>query len=362
MILAGDIGGTSTRLAIFDTEGVCRPFHGLRVAPSDVEGRSGESRDHCPVPIVESRLSSRDYPTLGAAIRQFMSSHDLWASAACFGIAGPLVRGRVQTPNLPWVVDAGELARQLRVETVWLINDLEANAYGLEALDDEDFAVLNAGARDASGGNAAIIAAGTGLGEAGLYWDGRRHRPFACEGGHADFAPRNDREADLLRYLLTRFERVSYERVLSGPGLHNIYQFLRDTGRHAEPPWLTDQMREQSAAAAISRAGLAGTCELCVEALDLFTSFYGAEAGNLALKLMATSGTYVGGGIAPRIVEKLKDGTFMNAFVGKGRMTPLMHSIPVRVVLNDRTALIGAARYAALRLTSTERIALGGSN
>lgn len=353
MILAGDIGGTSTRLAVFAIEGLSR-------------ASASESRGHRLVPIVESRLLSRDYPTLGAASRQFMSSYDVRATAACFGIAGPVKRGYVQTPNLPWVVDAGELARDLGVETVWLINDLEANAYGLGELDDEDVVVLNTGALDASrvpdarsparggGGNSGIISAGTGLGEAGLYWDGQRHRPFACEGGHADFAPRNDREADLLRYLLTRFEHVSYERVLSGPGLHNIYQFLRDTDRRAEPAWLADRMREQGAPAAISRAALEGTCELCVEALDLFASLYGAEAGNLALKLMATGGIYIGGGIAPKIVEKLKSGTFMKAFVAKGRMTPLMLSIPVRVVLNERTALIGAARYAALRATSVE--------
>jgi glucokinase len=329
MILAGDIGGTSTRLAVFDIEG------------------------HRLVPIVERRLSSRDYATLGAAVREFMSSYNVRLAAACFGIAGPVKRGHVETSNLAWVVDASELARDLGVETVWLMNDLEAHAYGLEDLGDEDMLVLNAGAPDsaAGGGNAAVISAGTGLGEAGIYWDGQRRRPFACEGGHADFAPRNDREADLLRYLLTRFEHVSYERVLSGPGLYNVYQFLRDTGGGAEPRWLTDQMREQGAPAAISRAGLEGTCELCVEALDLFTSLYGGEAGNLALKLMATAGIYVGGGIAPRIVDKLKSGTFMKAFVAKGRMTPLMQSIPVRVVLNDRTGLIGAARYAALHTT-----------
>jgi glucokinase len=342
MILAGDIGGTSTRLAMFGIEGE-------RL-----------------VRIVESRFSSRDYSTLAAAARQFMSTHDVRASVACFGIAGPVKGGRVQTPNLPWVVDAGELARDLGVETVWLINDLEANAYGLNELDDEDVAVLNAGALDSSSpdarvsarcgdGNAGIISAGTGLGEAGLYWDGQRHRPFACEGGHADFAPRNEREADLLRYLLKRFEHVSYERVVSGPGLYNIYQFLRDTTQGPEQAWLADQIQEQGAPVAISRAGLEGTCGLCVEALDLFASFYGAEAGNLALKLMTTGGMYLGGGIAPRIIEKLKSGTFMQAFVAKGRMTSLMLSIPVRVVLNDRTALIGAARYAAIHRTSVER-------
>jgi glucokinase len=315
----------------------------------DIEGSTGDRL----VPVVEGRLSSRDFPSLSAASRQFMSSHDVRATSACFGIAGPVARGRVRTPNLPWVVDADEVARNLGLKSVWLINDLEANAYGLNALDEEDFAVLNAGCPDA-GGNAAVISAGTGLGEAGLYWDGQRHRPFACEGGHADFAPRTEREADLLRYLLRRFERVSYERVLSGPGLHNVYMYVRDSRKAGEPAWLTERMRE-GAPAAITRAALDGTCELCVEALDLFTSMYGAEAGNLALKLMATGGIYIGGGIAPKIVEKLRSGTFMKAFVAKGRMRPLMLSIPVRVVLNDRAALIGAARYAVLHATSAER-------
>ena len=325
MILAGDIGGTSTRLALFDT------------------------KDDRLVPVVEAILPSRDFPTLGDASRQFMASHDYRADIACFGIAGPVKRGRVQTPNLPWTVDAGDIARDLGLERVWLINDLEANAYGIEALDESDFAVLNPGESDATG-NAAVIAAGTGLGEAGLYWDGRRHRPFACEGGHADFAPRNHLEADLLHYLLTRFERVSYERVLSGSGLHSIYQFLRDTRQASEPEWLIERMDAIGAPAAISEAGLEGRSDLCVETLEIFASIYGAEAGNLALKLMTTGGMYVGGGIAPRIVETLKNGMFIEAFVAKGRMTPLMISIPVRVILNDRAALIGAARHVALRV------------
>jgi glucokinase len=246
------------------------------------------------------------------------------------------------------VIDAADLMRDLGLDRVWLINDLEAHAYGLEVLDEDDFAVLNIGHPD-SVGNRGVIAAGTGLGEAGLYWDGRNHWPFACEGGHAEFAPRHAREADLLRYLLGRFEHVSYERVLSGPGLQNLYRYLRDTRRAREPVWLTEQMREQDATAAIACAGLDGTCELCVEALDMFVAVYGAEAGNLALKLMATGGIYVSGGIAPRIIEKLKDGCFMNTFVAKGRLAPLMRSIRVQVVLNDRVAVMGAARYAAGR-------------
>jgi glucokinase len=329
MILAADVGGTNIRLGLFDVRGT-------RL-----------------VRAADGRLSSRSCRTLTSAVATFLAEHDEHPTIACFGIAGPVIGGRVETPNLPWVIDAGDLRRDLGLDHVWLINDLEASAYGLELLNDDDFVVLNTGNPDGVG-NRGVIAAGTGLGEGGLYWDGRRHWPFACEGGHTDFAPRNACEADLLRYLLGRFERVSYERVLSGPGLQNIYQYLRDTRGKREPVWLTDRMREQGAAAAISSAGLDGTSELCVEALDMFVSVYGAEAGNLALKLMASGGMYVGGGIAPRIIERLKDGSFMHAFVAKGRLAPLMRSVPVRVVLNDSVAVMGAARYAALRVDRNE--------
>jgi glucokinase len=335
MILAADVGGTHIRLALVDVQGT-------RL-----------------VPAAEGRLSSGSHRTLTSAVKQFLAEHEGRPTIACLGIAGPVIGARVATPNLPWVIDAGDLRRDLGLDQVWLINDLEAHAYGLEILDDDDFAILNTGDPNCIG-NVGVIAAGTGLGEAGLYWDGRRHWPFACEGGHADFAPRDAREADLLRYLLGRFERVSYERVLSGRGLQNIYRYLRDTRGAREPVWLTDRMREQDANAAIANAGLDGTCELCVEALDMFVSVYGAEAGNLALKLMATGGVFVGGGIAPQIIEKLKDGCFMNAFVAKGRLAPLMRSMRVQVVLNDRVALLGAARYAAGRAAPNQERSMAG--
>jgi glucokinase len=236
----------------------------------------------------------------------------------------------------------------LGIRTVELINDLEANAYGIVLLEPRDFVVLNEGVPDASG-TAALISAGTGLGEAGLHWEGNHYQPFPSEGGHADFAPRNELEVDLLLFLLNQYEHVSYERVLSGSGLYNIYKFLRDTGRGDEPVWLADQMRLEDPSAVISRAALEGSCELCVHALDEFISFYGAEAGNLALKFMATGGVFVGGGIAPKIIQKLRGSGFMEAFVAKGRMKQLLESIPVRVILNDKTALVGAARYAMLR-------------
>ncbi len=252
------------------------------------------------------------------------------------------------TPNLPWVVDAESLARELRLElgAVRLINDLEANAYGIAALESGDLVTLNAGAAGAAG-NRAVISVGTGLGEAGLFWDGTSHRPFACEGGHADFAPRDGTETELLLYLRSKFrefDHVSYERVLSGPGLRQIYEFLRDTGRGEEPAWLRQALGQaKDPTPVISNAGLEGRCESCAKALDLFVSFYGAEAGNLALKVMATGGVYVGGGIAPRILRKLQGPLFLAAFTAKGRMRPLMEAMPVHVITKETTALLGAA-------------------
>jgi glucokinase len=340
MILAGDIGGTKTILAFFQVEG-------------------GRLRT-----IVEATFHSREHVNLYEIVSKFVSAHNLPFTHACFGIAGPVKQGRCETTNLPWVVDAKVLASQLGIKTVGLINDLEANAYGIAALAPTDLIVLNQGAKEAEG-NAAIISAGTGLGEAGLYWDEQQHRPFACEGGHADFAPRNELQMELLRYLLQRYTRVSWERVLSGPGLYNIYQFLRDTGRDQEPTWLTEELRHQDPTTVIAQVALAGKCSLCEQALDLFVSLYGAEAGNLALTLMATGGVFIGGGIAPKIIEKLKGSTFMEAFTAKGRLQSLLEAMPVRVIVNSKAALLGAALRAVstqATLLSTNLSFVGGSH
>jgi glucokinase len=321
MILAGDIGGTNSRLAFFSERG----------------GRLE--------PVAEETYPSRRHTSLQAIVQIFLSAHDLPVDAACFGVAGPVRNGRSEAVNLAWAVDAWELAQALPRSAVSLLNDLEAHAYGIAMLVPEDFVVLNRGAAEASG-NAAVIAAGTGLGEAGLYWDGRQHRPFAGEGGHTSFAPTDPLQVELLNFLSQEFGHVSYERVLSGPGLHNIYRFLRDTGRGEEPDWLTREMQQRDPAAVISQTALAGTSGLCRQALDLFVALYGAEAGNVALKLMATAGVYVGGGIAPKIIHKLTDSTFMDAFVAKGRLKPLLEAIPVRIIMNGKAALLGAARFA----------------
>jgi glucokinase len=290
---------------------------------------------------------SKRYSGLVPVLQDVLAGTHHAIDSACFGIAGPVVDGKVKTPNLPWMVDTAESRRALKLDSVTLLNDLEAGAYGILTLENDEFHALNEGTMRHSG-NKALIAAGTGLGQAILYDDSRHFHPLASEGGHADFAPRNDMEIELLRHLIGRFGHVSYERVLSGPGLFNIYRFLRDVRHMEEPKWLTDRLStEDDPSVVVSKAALAGEAEICINTLALFVSVYGAEAGNLALRAKSVRGLYVGGGIAPKILEKLKDGTFMRAFVDKGRYTDLLTGIPVQVVLNQQAALRGAAYYAA---------------
>jgi len=321
MILAGDIGGTHSRLAFFDVSNGAFRLVSASVFPS------------------------RDYRGLDEIVSQFLKASRLHPDAACFGVAGPVRNGRVEASNLPWIVESKRLASEFNLDRTVLINDLEASAWGIATLEAKDLVPLSPGKAKA-GENQAVIAAGTGLGEAGMYWDGSDYRILACEGGHADFAPRSELEMELLRYLAARYGHVSYERVLSGPGLVNLFHFLRDTGRGTEPSSLSEEMRSGDPAAAISRAAIEGRCGLCEQALDLFVSVYGAEAGNLALKLMATGGVYIGGGIAPQILPKLSEPRFLESFRSKGRMQPLLEGIPVCVITNDTIALRGAARCA----------------
>ena len=324
MILAGDIGGTKTNVALFENEQLGKP-------------------------LAQRSFPSSKYDSLETIISEFIAEHSPQLTHACFGIAGPVKDGQVRTPNLKWVVDGQALAGVLKLERVGLINDLEATAYGIEVLGATQLHALNEG-REERGAHRALIAAGTGLGMAGLFYDGRHYRPIASEGGHIDYAPRSAIEHELLNYLRGKIGgRVSYERVLSGPGLFNVYSFLRDHKHGEEPDWLAEQIKAGDGSAAVSQAGLKGESELAVKALDLFADIYGAMAGNLALLLKATGGLYVGGGIAPKLIEKLKDGTFLRAFVDKGRMSTLVSNIPVRVILDDKTALYGAARCALER-------------
>lgn len=322
MILAGDIGGTKTSLALFERHG------------------------HDWALVREDTMPSRDFASLEAAIARFLGAGPhVTITTACVGIAGPVVDGRGVTVNLPWVVDERVLASEIPATRVRLLNDLEATAHGVGALAERELMPLQAGAPRA--GNIAVIAAGTGLGEAIVVGDREpRTVVVATEGGHADFAPRGELEDELLRHLRKEFGRVSYERVLSGPGLVNVYRFLRDTGVARETARVAAMMRERDPAAVITELGMDGGDRLCEMTLNIFVSVYGAEAGNLALKALALGGVVVAGGIAPRIKSVLAAGGFITAFRDKGRLASLMETIPVHVALNPNTALLGAARVA----------------
>jgi glucokinase len=264
---------------------------------------------------------------------------------ASFGVSGPVVDGQAEITNLPWVLDEMQLAEALGLSSVRLLNDLDAIAHAVPLLKSDDLHTLNVG-QPVSGGAIAVIAPGTGLGEAFLVWDGSRYRAQASEGGHADFAPTNLLEIGLLRYLLQRFEHVSYERVCSGRGIPHIYAYLKDSGYAEEPTWLAEQLATaDDPTPIIAKAALdeARPCELCVATLNTFVSVMGAEAGNLALKVVATGGVYLGGGIPPRILPALEKKPFMEAFQRKGRLSDLMAEIPVHVILDPKVALLGAA-------------------
>ena len=318
-VLAGDVGATHTRLAVF----------------------TADPR----VPAAAESYPSHDHAGLEEIAQKFLAAHPADLAAACFGVAGPIRDGRVKTTNLAWEVDAASLARVLGLASVGLINDLAANAYGVAELAPEDLETLHPGHPD-PGGAMAVISAGTGLGEAGLLPDGDGVRVVPSEGGHTDFGPRSELEVDLYRYMAAQDSHVSYEHACSGMGLLNVYRFLRGRSGTPEPPWLTTEIADRDAAATISRAALGQHDPVCVQALDLMVSIYGAEAGNLALKYLATGGVYVGGGIAPQIMPKLRDGAFIRSFIAKGRYTELLEQVPVQVILNDQTALLGAAHYA----------------
>ena len=328
MILAGDIGGTNARLAYF------QPQNGhLRL-------------------VSERVFPSREHSELGEIVTRFLADSGGHPESACFGIAGPVRNGRVETSNLPWIVEQSRLAKQIHLPATLLINDLEASAWGIGALADGDLVPLNRVSGPAVG-NQAVIAPGTGLGEAGLFWDGNRHHVFACEGGHTDFGPQDDLQIELVRFLKARFGHVSYERILSGPGLVNVYEFLRDYGCEKESAEFAAALKQADPAAVISRAALDGSEPLAEKALDLWISVYGAEAANLALKVMATGGLFLAGGISPKILPKLTGPLFMRAFVNKGRLRPLVESIPVQVITNDKAGLLGAARCAAMRASQS---------
>ena len=333
MILAGDVGGTKVHLALYNFDG-------------------GQLH-----PVRDQKFPAADFASLDDVVHRFLGgAADSPAAnlseivAACFGCPGPVRNGRLKLTNLPWVLDARDLRTSLSIEHIFLINDLEANGYGIPELKSEALFALHQG--DATSiGHRGLVSAGTGLGEALLIWDGKKsHLPLPSEGGHCDFAARNDREIALLEYLRKQLKgRVSFERVVSGMGIKNIYGFLKDDQKMEEPAWLRDRMAGEDPNAVIGQCAENGSSDLCFETMQMFSAAFGAEAGNVALKVLAMGGIYLGGGIAPKILKTLQNGAFTQAFLDKGRLSPLLETMPVRVILDDTCALLGAAAYAEAR-------------
>jgi len=325
MVLAGDVGGTKVHLALYDFEG-------------------GKLR--C---VRAEKFPAREFATLDAVVNKFLADNvgaKREIISACFGLPGPVRGFRVKLTNLSWSIDAHDLSRSLAIEHVFLINDLEANAYGIPEVSADKICTLH-GAHLASVGHRGLMSAGTGLGEALLIWDGKHHRPLPSEGGHCDFAPRTDREVALLQYLRrTIGGHISFERVVSGLGIKNIYAYLREVEKLEEPEWLRARFAVEDPNAVIGQCAEDGSSPICFETMQIFASAYGAEAGNLALKVLAMGGIYLGGGIVPKILKTLQNGAFIEAFLDKGRLSPVLQSIPVRIILDDTCALLGAASYA----------------
>ncbi len=332
MILAGDVGGTKVHLALYN-------FADGKLAP-----------------IRDQKFPAHEFASLDDIVKRFLGpegdrpAEDLSSiAAACFGCPGPVRDGRLKLTNLPWVLDARLLQTSLGIEHIFLINDLEANGYGVPELSKDSIFALHVGDA-ASVGHRGLVSAGTGLGECLLIWDGKQHRPLPSEGGHADFAARGTREVALLEYLLRTLNgRVSFERVVSGLGIKNIYGFLRDDQKMEEPQWLKERLAAEDPNAVIGGCAEDGSSEICYETMQMFASAYGAECGNVALKVLAMGGIYLGGGISPKILKTLQNGAFTDAFLDKGRMRPILEAIPVRVILDDTCALLGAAAYAESR-------------
>jgi glucokinase len=329
MILAGDVGGTKVHLALYNFE----------------DGRLK--------PVRDQKYPAPEFACLDDIVKKFLADGETGEReqivAACFGCPGPVRDGRLKLTNLPWTLDVRDLQPSLGIEHIFLINDLEANGYGIPELAPESIFTLHAGDAAAMG-HRGLIAAGTGLGEALLIWDGKTHRPIPSEGGHCDFAARTDREIALLEYLRKALNgRVSWERVVSGLGIKNVYAYLRDVEKIEEPQWLRDRMAAEDPNAVIGQCAEDSSSPLCFETMQTFAATYGAETGNIALKVLAVGGVYLGGGIAPKSLKTLGSGGFIQAFLDKGRLSPLLETVPVRVILDDTCALLGAAAFAEAR-------------
>ncbi len=332
MLLAGDIGGTKTNLALFEEDANWRePSH-------------------------EATFPSGNYASLEALVQDYLAQQRVMVTRASFGVAGPVIEGQATITNLPWKMQEQHLQDELHIPSVRLLNDLDAIAHAVPYLDSRDVFTLNEG-QAVPGGAIAVIAPGTGLGEAFLTWSGKTYQSHTSEGGHSDFAPSNELELDLLRYLFERFPHVSYERVCSGKGIPNIYAYLKEQGHEQEPAWLAEKLAAaQDKTPVIMQAALdkAVPCEIAVKTLQVFSSVLGAEAGNMALKVLATGSVYLGGGIPPRILSYLTEEHFMQAFRHKGRFGKLLSTVPVHVILNPKVALLGAARHGFEQLKDEE--------
>ncbi len=327
LLLAGDVGGTKTALAIYSPE-------------------AGPRR-----PLVQEVFRSAEFDSLESMAGRFLAGKDLRPSAASFGIAGPVVAGQARVTNLPWIVTVPPLGQALGTHSVGLLNDLEAIAHAVPYFEGGELETLLSGSA-VPGGTIGVVAPGTGLGEAFLVWTEEGYRPYASEGGHATFGPETDLELELINYLFPKLEHVSWERVCSGIGIPNLYDFFRDTGRLPEPKWLRDELEAAAdPTRVIIQAARDGTAEICSATLDLFVSILGSEAGNLALKVLATGGMYLGGGLPPRVLTRLKGESFRRAFTHKGRFAEMLSRVPVHAILKPDAALFGAAVHGLAMLS-----------
>ncbi len=324
IILAADVGGTKTNLALF------------------------QLKDKKLIPLHEELFSTKAHTSFVEMVRHLQKNNLPAIDGISLGVAGPVIQGKVQGTNFPWGIDSEEIRKELNIESVWIINDMEANAYGLAALHKKDFVTLKYGKK--LPGNAALISPGTGLGQAGMFWDGAYYYPFATEGGHCDFSPRNDLDIEILNFFQTQYGHVSWERLISGPGIFTIYLLMRRLKKEKEPIWLKKKIVSENPSKVITETALAKKDMICVETLNLFIRFLAIESANLALKFKAMGGIYIGGGILPNIIHRMDKKIFQKNFVQSGRMNSLLQMIPVKVILNEKTALLGAALYGVSKL------------
>lgn len=329
IILAADIGGTKTNLALF------------------------ELKDDVLKPVYEQTFVTKNYSSFFDLYKSFKNKDLPEIDSICLGVAGPVINGKVSGTNFSWEIDEQEIKKELGVKWVTVLNDLEATAYGIAALQKDDFKEIKGGSKVA--GNGAIISPGTGLGEAGLFWDGKAYHPFATEGGHCDFSPRTEFDIEFLRHLQKQYGHVSWERIISGPGIFNIYKFLKAFKNIEEPKWFSEKILKEDPAAVISSCATTNTYPACGETIELFTRYLATETAQLALKFKATGGIFIGGGIIPKIINIFDKKLFIENFLQVNRMNPLLENIPVQLILNQYAPKYGTALYAAMQLNAVAK-------